>query len=104
PPANETLQLAVSATSGTSLLSATVTNNQLLQLDDTTNGAAFFANVFDVTGTPQMCLDFTGNTGNTNTDFFIIEQATSGTIFNENIATYQGTNTGTFSTSGTLVN
>jgi VCBS repeat-containing protein len=103
PPANEVLELDVSENA---FMSATVTNNQLLQLDDTTNGAAFFANVFNggFVGTPQMCLDFRTNTGNTNVDFFILEQATNGTIFIENIAGYQATNTGTFSTSGNLVN
>ena len=70
PPANEVLQLSVSESA---TLNATVQNNQLLQLDDFNNGAAFFGQSFGASGTPNVCLDFTGNTGNTSIDFFLSE-------------------------------
>jgi hypothetical protein len=94
PPANEALQIAVSQNA---TLNATVTNNQLLQLDDTTNGAAFFGQTFagSPIGSPTMCLDFTGNTGNTAVDFFLSESAGNFSI--ENVAGVVGANTGVWS-------
>jgi CSLREA domain-containing protein len=92
PPSNEVLQLSVSESA---TLNATVQNNQLLQLDDIANGAAFFGQSFGA-GTPNVCLDFTGNTGNTNIDFFL-QKAAGGSFVIENVANVVAANTGVWS-------
>ena len=92
PPANEVLQLSVSESA---TLNATVQNNQLLQLDDFNNGAAFFGQSFGA-GTPNVCLDFTGNTGNTSIDFFL-QKAAGGSFVIENVANVVAANTGVWS-------
>jgi CSLREA domain-containing protein len=92
PPSNEVLQLSVSESA---TLNATVQNNQLLQLDDFNNGAAFFGQSFGA-GTPNVCLDFTGNTGNTSIDFFL-QKAAGGSFVIENVAGVVAANTGVWS-------